>query len=83
MRNLSRPLVGIGTGLEIAGGVAPALAAGGTSLGARALAATPAGLVARGTAALGTSLERNLLARGVGTGVAKLTGMLAEGGIDG
>lgn len=76
-------LEGIGTGLEIAGGVVPALATGGTSLGARALAATPAGLLARGTAAVGSSLERAMLARGVGAGAARLGGMLAEGGIDG
>lgn len=76
-------LGGIGTGLEIAGGVVPALATGGTSLGARALAATPAGMLARGTAAVGTSLERAMLARGVSAGSARLAGMLAEGGIDG
>jgi hypothetical protein len=76
-------LDGYGTGLEIAGGVVPALATGGTSLGARALAATPAGLLARGTAAVGSSLERAMVARGVGAGSARLAGMLAEGGIDG
>lgn len=69
--------------IEIAGGVAPALATGGTSLGARALASTPAGLLARGTAAVGASLEKQMLARGVGAGTARLAGMLAEGGIDG
>lgn len=76
-------LEGYGTGIEIAAGVLPALATGGTSLGARALAATPAGLVARGSAALGSSLERTLVARGVGQGVARLAGMVAEGGADG
>lgn len=76
-------LEGYGTGIEIAAGVLPALATGGTSLGARALAATPAGLVARGSAALGASLERTLVARGVGQGVARLAGMAAEGGADG
>src|SRR6187549_102278 len=76
-------LEGIGTGLEIAGGIAPALATGGTSLGAKALASTPAGLLARGTGALGASLERSMLARGASQGAARFAGMLAEGGVDG
>lgn len=76
-------LEGYGTGLEIAAGVAPALATGGASLGARALAATPAGLVARGAAKVGASLEGTLAARGVGQGVARVAGMMAEGGVDG
>lgn len=73
----------VGTGLEIAGGLIPGLASGGTSLGARALASTPAGLLARGAASAGARAEAALLARGVGQGAARIAGMAAEGALDG
>jgi len=75
---LRRQEFGPGYGaLEVAGGVLPALASGGAG------AFTPAGLLAKGTAAAGRSLEQNLIARGVGTGAAKVLGLAAEGSLDG
>lgn len=70
-------LGGLATGLEVVGGLAPALASGGVG------AFTPAGLLARGTAAAGKALEGNLIARGVGQGAARVLGLAAEGALDG
>jgi hypothetical protein len=75
---LRRQEFGPGYGaLEVAGGLAPALASGGAG------AFTPAGLLARGTAAAGKALEGNLVARGVGQGAARILGLAAEGALDG
>lgn len=75
---LRRQEFGPGYGaLELAGGLAPALASGGAG------AFTPAGLLARGAGAAGKALESNLVARGVGQGAARVLGLAAEGALDG
>jgi hypothetical protein len=68
---------------EVLGAAAPAFFTGGSSLGARALAATPAGLLARGAEAAGAGLAGSLLARGVTPALARIAGMAAEGTLDG
>jgi hypothetical protein len=68
---------GYGTLAEVGGALVPALASGG------ALGYTPAGLLTRGAETAGAALERSLLARGVGQGVARVAGMAAEGTLDG
>lgn len=75
---LRRQEFGPGYGaLELAGGLAPALASGGAG------AFTPAGLLARGAGAAGKALESNLVSRGVGQGAARVLGLAAEGALDG
>lgn len=68
-------LGGVGTALEIGGAILPTLVSGGTL--------TPAGAVARLSESAGAALERTLIGRGVGAGVAKVAGMGAEGMLDG
>lgn len=66
-------LGGVGTGLEVAGAVAPALLSGGTSLAGRAAAALPAAAIERGAVRLGGAAAKNLASplarRVVSTGV--------------
>lgn len=71
---------------EFVGVAGPALASGGTSLAGRALAATPAGLVARGGAAVERAVAGGLerVASGAaGRAAAKGAGMGAAGAVEG